>query len=144
MTPNLHAPATGKIEAELLLDLLGQAPIVFHRCYVNITGSVTAALWLSYAVYHITEIALADDGWFSKSQLEWERETGLSRREQESARKLLIGLKILKERRPGLQRPLQFQIDFDILMQQLQVQSENGFRKYTASPHPTNTDLLCG
>jgi len=144
MTQNHFTPAMGKMEADLLLDLLGQAPIVFHRCYVDITGSVTAALWLSHAVYHITEHAAEEDGWFSKSQSAWEQETGLSRREQETARKLLVGLHILKERRPGLQRPMQFQIDFDILMQRLQGQSEIGSRQFTASPHATNTDLLCG
>lgn len=144
MTQHLLAPATGKIETDLLLDLLGQTPIVFHRCYVGITGSVTAALWLSYAVYHLTENTPEDDGWFSKSQLEWEQETGLSRREQESARKLLVGLNILRERRPGLQRPMQFQIDLDVLMQRLQEQSETGFCRSTASPHSTNAGFLCG
>lgn len=144
MTQNHFTPAMGKMEADLLLDLLGQTPIVFHRCYVDITGSVTAALWLSHAIYHITENATEEDSWFSKSQSAWEQETGLSRREQETARKLLVRLDILKERRPGLQRPMQFQIDFDILMQRLQAQSEIGSRQFTASPHATNTGLLCG
>ena len=32
---------------ELLLEVFAE-PIMFHRCYVALTGSVTAALLLSY------------------------------------------------------------------------------------------------
>ncbi len=114
----------------LLLDILGQPPISFHRCYVQITNSVTAALWLSYAVYHVIEhggefaSAEGTDGWFSKSQLQWEHETGLTRREQEAARKNLALLGLLQEKQPGLNQPLQFRIDMDLLMQLLDTQAQ--------------------
>ena len=40
----------GVVGELVVLEILGQAPIVFHRIFVDIMGSVTAALWLSYAL----------------------------------------------------------------------------------------------
>ena len=102
--------ADAGIEPAVLLEILGQAPIVFHRIFVDITGSVTAALWLSYALYALEERRAGDDAWFSKSQDEWQRDTGLTRREQETARKRLRALELLEERR-GMNLPLTFRVD---------------------------------
>jgi len=67
-----------------------QQPVAFHRMFVDITGSVTAALMLSQAFYWSKKGRKGHwDGWFFKSAGEWEVETGLTRREQESARKKL-------------------------------------------------------
>jgi hypothetical protein len=71
-------------------------PIAFHRAYVTITGSVTAALFLSQAAYWARRTKDAD-GWFHKTRDEWEAETGLTRREQETARQRLRQLGIIEE-----------------------------------------------
>lgn len=63
-------------------------PIAFHRGFVTLTGSVTAALMLSQAVYW-SQRSLNPAGWFYKTADDWEEETGLTRREQETARKRL-------------------------------------------------------
>lgn len=97
------------IDPTLLLEVLGQIPIVFNRIYIDVTGSVTAALWLAYAVYHLSERGCDNAGWFSKSQQEWELDTGLSRREQETARARLRALSLLEERRLPNQ-PLAYRI----------------------------------
>gem|GEM_PF-1272979 len=82
-----------------VFELLGQ-PIVFHRSLVNITGSATASLMLSHAVVQTVRILnKRPDGWFYKSRDEWHRETGLSRWEQETARKALKELGLLEEKR---------------------------------------------
>lgn len=94
----LHALDQG-VNPTLLLELFGQTPIVFHRLYIDVTGSVTAALWLAYAIYHVSERGADAEGWFVKSQQEWLLETGLSRREQETARNRLRALNLLEERR---------------------------------------------
>lgn len=108
--PTVRLDADAGIEPAVLLEILGQAPIVFHRIFVDITGSVTAALWLSYALYALEERRAGDDAWFSKSQDEWQRDTGLTRREQETARKRLRALELLEERR-GMNLPLTFRVD---------------------------------
>ncbi|WP_275931311.1 hypothetical protein [Aeromonas sp. 1HA1] len=88
-------------------------PIAFHRPFVAITGSVTAALFLSQALYWAKRCKVHDDGsaWFYKTQADWEEETGLTRYEQEGARKTLRNLEVLKEKRVGLPAQLYFCID---------------------------------
>lgn len=70
--------------------------IAFQRVYVEITGSITAALMLSQAVYWYSKST--KDGWFFKTQEEWKDETGMTRYEQESARKALIKSGVWEER----------------------------------------------
>lgn len=97
--PGIDDNVSGRIDPGLLLELFGQTPIVFNRLYIDVTGSVPAALWLAYAVYYVCERAAAPGDWFARSQEEWQLETGLSRREQESARKRLRILGVLEEQR---------------------------------------------
>lgn len=109
------------------LRLLDRA-ISFQRCFVTLTGSVNAALMLSQAVYwHIR----TDDseGRFYKSQAEWEEETGLSRYEQESARKTLRGLGFWHEERVGMPAKLYFRIDEEKLQKMLDKLPQSSMRK---------------
>jgi hypothetical protein len=79
-------------------------PIAFHRLFVQLTGSVTAALMLSQALYWQKRCPSDDGrdaGWWYKSRDDWSEETGLTRREQETARKKLVSLGLLQERLAG-------------------------------------------
>ncbi|BBL73185.1 hypothetical protein [Methylomagnum ishizawai] len=76
-------------------------PIAFHRCFVTITGSITASLMLSQALYWQKRTQETDE-WFFKSREEWTEETGLSRTEQETARAKLKSLDLLQEELRGL------------------------------------------
>lgn len=70
-------------------------PIAFHRSFVTITGSVTAALMLSQLVYWTLR---ADEGdWIFKTRAQWFDEIGLSRKEQEHARKVLKDCGLIQE-----------------------------------------------
>ena len=92
-----------------LLQLLDR-PIAFHRCFVNLTGSVTAALMLSQALYW-QQRAKSDDGWWFKTRDDWTEETGMTRREQEGARKKLRNLGILREDLRGVPATLWYKVD---------------------------------
>ena len=96
---------------EFLLSILDQ-PIVFHKVYKNITGSVTAALMLSYATQMSDEADPARGGWFSLDANRWEDETGLSRKEQVTARKCLREMGVLEERKQGMPALLEFKVNF--------------------------------
>ena len=61
-------------------------PIAFQRAFVKLTDSINAALMLSQAVYWSSRTG-DPGGWFWKTQSQWEDETGLTRREQDGARK---------------------------------------------------------
>ena len=92
-----------------LLQLLDR-PIAFHRCFVTLTGSVTAALMLSQA-YYWQQRAKSDDGWWFKTRDDWTEETGMGRREQEGARKTLRNLDLLQEDLRGVPATLWYKID---------------------------------
>ncbi len=107
-------PAHFNMNHALMLEVFRE-PISFHPTYVEFTGSVTAALLLSYACY--TSDQLNDeypgfDGWFHKRQVDWTRETGLSRRELESSRLRLRALGLLEEKRAGAPPVLLCRVDF--------------------------------
>ena len=83
-----------------VLELLDK-PIAYQAVFARITGSVTAAVFLSQAFYWQRHGKQNQDGWWYHTQSQWTTETGLSRREQETARKKLWNLGILDERRKG-------------------------------------------
>ena len=101
----------------MLVDLLDR-PIAYHRVYRSITGSTVAAVMLSQLAYWqgiVDQGGGGVNGWIHKTIDEIEKETGLSRQEQITARKVLKKLKILNEKKEGLPRKLFFQVNFEVL-----------------------------
>ena len=98
------------ITAELLLDVF-DLPISFHRCLVPITGGVTAALMLSQAIWTSEALDPEVGGWFCRSQEEWTEETGLSRWEQETARRACAAAAFSKSGAPACRRSSGFAYD---------------------------------
>ena len=100
----------------VIWPLLGRH-IAFHRRLVDLTSSVKAALLLSQSVYwtrHGRDIAQTG-GWFHKTSEQWEMETGLSAKEQASAREVLRGLALLDDQRMGIPARLHFRLNVDEL-----------------------------
>ncbi len=98
--------------------LLGQRCVAFHPKLVLVTGRVTAGLMLSQAIYWTRKLAIAESarqGWFWKTREEWRNETGLSRREQDSARLALKDLGLWLEKRVGMPAKVWYRIDLDTL-----------------------------
>ena len=89
-----------ELQSGTLLDILDR-PIAFQRVFVRVTGSITGALLLSQAVYW-QKRARGEDGWWWKTQEDWESETGMTRRELEGARKDCLASGILDYERKGL------------------------------------------
>ena len=119
---NTPAAVPSAITAGLLLEVF-DLPVSFHRCLVPITGGVTAALMLSQAIWTTQTIAPAANGWFSKSQDQWTDETGLTRWEQETARRALRGAGFLEERRVGMPAKLWFRVRPEAVWRALQAHS---------------------
>lgn len=91
------------------VDILDR-PIAFQRPFVAIGAGITGALMLSQAVYWARRNS-NEHGWFFKTQVEWEEETGLGRAEQETARKRLLGLEVLEEDRKGIPAKLFYRVN---------------------------------
>ena len=113
------------ISAELLLAVFDM-PVTFHRCLVPVAGGVTAALMLSQAIWLTETLDPASDGWFMCSQEQWTQETGLTRWEQETARRALRRAGLLVERRLGMPAKLWFRVCPGAVMRTLQASVDQG------------------
>lgn len=96
-----------------VLNLLDR-PIAYHRVFVTLTGSVTAAVLLSQAVYWSRRTG-ENGGWWWKTAADWTEETGLTRREQETARAILRELGFWQEEKRGIPARLWFFLDVPAL-----------------------------
>lgn len=92
------------------MDLLDR-PIAFQRSFVKLGCGVTGALLLSQAVYW-SKRTRDGSGWFYKTAIEWEEETGLSVKEQQTARKRLKDLGLLTENKKGVPCKLFYRVDY--------------------------------
>ncbi len=114
--PRGRAAAFDAAPLSVIWPLLGRH-IAFHRRLVDLTSSVKAALLLSQSLYwtrHGRDIAQTG-GWFHKTTEQWEMETGLSAKEQASAREVLRGLALLEDQRMGIPARLHFRLNVDEL-----------------------------
>jgi hypothetical protein len=106
------------------LDLLDR-PIAFHRIFATVGGGAVEGLFLSQAWYWSkTKTAQERGGWFYHSHAEWEEETALTRREQQTARKNLVKRGLLEERLdvlPGEGRVMWYRINRDGLRKAISV-----------------------
>ena len=86
-----------------MLLLFYQEPLNIHRAYIQLCDSVSAALYLTYVGYASeSPDALANEGWFARTEKEWGELTGLTRDEQVNARKRLRNLGVIEEVRRGM------------------------------------------
>ncbi len=89
----------------------GRGVVLFYRGFVDLGCGVTGSLMLSQALYwDQNEAAQKRGGWFYKTQEEWTKETGLTRREQETARKRLKELGFIEEKRQGVPAKIWFRV----------------------------------
>ena len=120
---NARTQAHG-ITTDLLLEVF-DIPVSFHRCLVPVTGGITSALMLSQAIWTTHALEPAAEGWFLRSQEEWTEETGLSRWEQETARRALRRAGLLEERRFGMPARLWFRVRAEAVWRALQLSAGN-------------------
>jgi hypothetical protein len=105
-----------------LKALLDGDYITYFPSLTPICGSHKAAAMLSVALIW-TRTWLRHhperDGWFWKTRADWQRETGLSRHEQASARRALVAAGLLLEKRRGMPARMHFRVDLDRLAARL-------------------------
>jgi hypothetical protein len=101
-----------------LAMMLLQPPIAFHRCFVDITQSVTAALFLSVLVDQEQMMKSAGLEFLYNFE-EIRNRSGLSRKEQTTARNRLKELNLLMEFKKGFPPSITLVINHDLLNQHL-------------------------
>jgi len=104
------------------LRLLLGRPIAFFPRLVPLTESAKSTVMLGQLLYwtrHGSAMA-SSAGWFYKTGEAWRRETGLSLREQRTARGDLMSLGVLDERRDGMPARIFYRLDLERLDRALQ------------------------
>lgn len=107
-----------------LIEAMNDQPIAFNKHYVFIGCGINGALMLSQLVYW-TARTKNSDGWIYKTQHDWTMETGLTRKEQENARKRLKDLGFLKENKRGVPCKVYFKVERENLYKALIEYSES-------------------
>lgn len=102
-----------------LLPHVFDRPIAFHRILAEVAGSVNGGVFLSQAMYW-SSIKETNNGWFYKTAEDWEKETFLSRREQETVRRNLVKKKVLEEVKKGIPAKLYFRVNNSELLDAIQ------------------------
>jgi hypothetical protein len=87
--------------------------IAYHRIFALVGGSAQAGIFLSQA-YYWTPKANNPEGWFYKTKEEWEKETGLTRRQQDTVVKHLKEIGILSVELRGIPCKLYYKINKDV------------------------------
>ena len=114
------------------LQSLLDRPIAFHRCLVPI-GGLVGAVMLGQAIYWSRRTS-DPEGWFYKTIEEWEKETGLTRCEQETAKRNLKG--ILNTELRGIPARLYFRINWSALEKSLNYHSLHETAKQVCTNPP--------
>lgn len=107
-----------------LIEAMNDQPIAFNKHYVFIGCGVNGALMLSQLVYW-TSRTKDTDGWIYKDHHEWTLETGLTRKEQHTARKALKDLGFISEKKRGVPPRVYFRVERETLYKALIEYSEN-------------------
>lgn len=103
---------------------MNDQPIAFNKHYVFIGCGINGALMLSQLVYW-TARTKDSEGWIYKDHHEWTRETGLTRKEQHTARKTLKNLGFISEKKHGVPPRVFFRIERENLYKALIEYSES-------------------
>ena len=123
----------------VIWPLLGRH-VAYHRRLVDLTGGVKAALLLSQSIYwtrHGVDVE-RHGGWFHKTAEQWALETGLSWREQTTAREVLQECGLLQVRRLGMPAVLNFKVELGPLTRRLM----NPSAELAGEQSPSNVEAL--
>ena len=115
------------------LQTLLDRPIAFQRAFVTLGAGITGALMLSQSVYWSSRCDDVD-GWFYKTMSEWEDETGLTRSEQEGARRKLVKIGVLEEMKKGVPCRLYYRVNMEALAANLGAENPKTSTRETRKP----------
>ncbi len=101
------------ISKESILVILG-SPIAYYTVFAKVLGGVEEGIFVSQFFYWYGR-GHDPEGWIYKTRDEIRFETGLSRRNQETARKSLRASGVLEEKRMGAPSRLFYRLNLDML-----------------------------
>jgi hypothetical protein len=97
-------------------DLLPNRVVGYSPDLARIVGGATIGLFLSQLLF-LSDKGTNPDGWVYKSEQEMGRETGLTKREQQTARRKLLALGVIAIMRGGWKNTYHFKVIWEKLYQ---------------------------
>jgi hypothetical protein len=124
---NGHKPRTATLPHQQIAqnhrqkvkDLLPNRTVGYSPDLARIVGGATTGLFLSQLLF-LSDKGHNSDGWVYKSEAEMRQETGLSKREQQTARRKLLALGVIQIERRGFKFTYHFKIIWERLYQVIQ------------------------
>lgn len=112
-----------RVSPSVVQKILGRV-VAYHASFTLLPGvSVPGAVFLSQAFYWSRNTKAEErGGWFYKNQRgrdSWESETGLSPKQQANARRSLVEIGVLEERRKGVPAKMWYRINCERLLELL-------------------------
>ncbi len=101
---------SGKAIIRLLMD----RPVAYRPDLARILGGVKCAVFMCQMLYWTGKGKRAD-GFIWKTRAELEIETGLTRHEQDGARKKLKALGVMEEKRAGIPAKMHYRVNLEVL-----------------------------
>jgi hypothetical protein len=108
-------------------DLLPNRVVGYSPDLARIVGGATTGLFLSQLLF-LSDKGANPDGWVYKSEAEMGRETGLTKREQQTARRKLLSLGVIAIERRGFKFTYHFKILWERLYQIIEKSLSNQTR----------------
>lgn len=122
------------LSASDLMRTIGR-PIAYHPALARMVGGVNAAIFLSQLIYWDERMEDAELGVYKTAE-QWEAETGLSVREQTTARRQLRDRGLITETHKRIEHKLYFKLDRDAFDRLIAGAGE------AENPEPQNVDSL--
>jgi hypothetical protein len=118
-TANLPHQQRAQNHRQRVKNLLPNRTVGYSPDLARIVGGATIGLFLSQLLF-LSDKGANPDGWVYKSEQEMGRETGLTKREQQTARRKLLSLGVIAIERRGFKFTYHFKIIWERLYQVIQ------------------------
>jgi hypothetical protein len=117
--PTLPHQQKAQNHRQRVKDLLPNRTVGYSPDLARAVGGATIGLFLSQLLF-LSDKGANPDGWVYKSEAEMGRETGLTKREQQTARRKLLALGVIQIVRRGFKFTYHFRIVWERLYQVIQ------------------------
>jgi hypothetical protein len=114
--PQLPHQQVAQTHRQKVKDLLPNRIVGYSPDLARIVGGATIGLFLSQLLF-LSDKGSNPDGWVYKSEAEMGKETGLTKREQQTARRKLLSLGVIAIMRGGWKNTYHFKVIWEKLYQ---------------------------
>src|SRR5687768_12436552 len=114
--PSLPHQQQAQSHRQKIKDMLPNRVVGYSPDLARIVGGATTGLFLSQILF-LSDKGANPEGWVYKSEQEMGKETGLTKREQQTARRKLLALGVITIIRSGFRNTYHFKVLWDRLYQ---------------------------